>query len=430
MAAISQKTINIFSEIPDELHPLIIYHCNTNQLLLLSSVNKSASRYLSNEFFKAHYFKMHGSLEHYDKLYTILRSTHPSNCWKVMCAVMDPKWGPGEKNSPSIAKRVSPAFIEEALPKVVEPLNAQIQEAEQNHKAICGSGYDPLSRIDRVWKAKEKAEQNFKIAKNEHRASSKRLLEELEIDAAEKNVQIDEKQLGVIICRYFNDDVEQFVSCSYEQFVEKVPIEEISKDLFSVYQKMMKGSFLLTPLYDRCTLLQSRELVLSTLYEGLESEQLKYQGRIKYAKEKLNNSSAYHLSELTEEWIAARSLESNIKSKEALDKCDVLLQKLIDHPEEKTDGAFEEVRRLINLTNDNFNLFIWGNLYCRCANGVKEDKWSEKHFNEFLPELKEIIQRSLNEILPMHISEAEEKYSSHPNKKPIQFCRIVLLEFR
>jgi hypothetical protein len=43
---------------------------------------------------------------------------------------------------------------------------------------------------------------------------------------------------------------------------------------------------------------------------------------------------------------------------------------------------------------------IWESLHTRCANRSSEDRWSEKHFHEFLPELRLIVGEYLERYSP------------------------------
>lgn len=55
--------------------------------------------------------------------------------------------------------------------------------------------------------------------------------------------------------------------------------------------------------------------------------------------------------------------------------------------------ALEEIRIKINQLSDNpaFATYIWQTLYDTCANFAIEEQWSEKHFQDYLPELLELI---------------------------------------
>jgi len=83
--------------------------CNFDSLIPLSSVNQRARELLSNhEFFKGYYQTRYPELNSF-RLFTILRSVHPSVCWKVMCKLM--KLSPAGE-----LPDLLPSYHEEALP--------------------------------------------------------------------------------------------------------------------------------------------------------------------------------------------------------------------------------------------------------------------------------------------------------------------------
>ncbi len=419
----SVKELVCFQNIPSDVQKLIASYSSTCTLLVLSGVNKSAYDYLHNEeFFKDHYYKEHPSLKPYDKLYTVLITTHPLNCWKVMCKVMDAQWGIDWQN-PSIAKRVSVAFIEEARPEIVEKLTNEIEAGEAKDKEICGSGYDPSSPIDKAWKEAENCLQERKALATEYRDLSRKLHEAVELEAKEKNVQIDERQLLLMMERYFDADPERFISCPYEEFVERGTDEAISKDLYSLYQKMMEGSLQLSPFFEKSLILQVRDYSLSMNYEFLESERKRNENAIRDKKERLTELLAdpaqFHLRQLSWEWSSALLLEHALKDKVSLGKCLELVEKLNAHPEEQFPESFEEVRRLINTCANYSRIQIWQGLYDRCANGQIEDSWAEKHFKDFLPELKAILSQKISHV-KFQIWESERGSMSNPQSS--EYC--------
>jgi hypothetical protein len=400
MSSISQKQLVVFQDLPSDVQAYIALHCDTNSLLRLSGVNRSAYAFLSNErFFKDHFFEQHPRLEPYEKLFTILRSTHPSNCWKVMCQVMDAQW----RSNPmkGIAKRVSASFIEEAHPIVVEKLKSQIKEKEEKNKKICGSYFqDSNSPIDRAWKKFKKYEQEFKAADEECQILSQKMREEYALEFKYEQVQMASAQALEIVNS--NNNVEGFISSSYEEFMQhtSVETEEISKDQFRLIQKMIKNSFLFDSLYKKACTLRDQQVRFFEVYQHLEAKRRANEVCITITTQKLTDffsNPQIHLLELTAEWRMVLGLEADLKSLDSLKKCSDLLQKLIEHPEEQTPENCEEICRLINACNTSCK--IWGRLYDKCANRIIEDGWAEKHFQRFLPELKEIVTASIEQII-------------------------------
>src|ERR1700722_831531 len=108
----------IFNNLPPELNRVIFLFCDLKSLINLSEVSEGLKAFLSNEFFKDYFFIQHPQLQpSNDRIFSVLRSTHPSNCWKVMSQVMDAQWECNRKIL-SFAGRLSPAFIKEADDKV------------------------------------------------------------------------------------------------------------------------------------------------------------------------------------------------------------------------------------------------------------------------------------------------------------------------
>jgi hypothetical protein len=393
-----------FQDIPPEVQAIIASHCSTYALLNLSGVNKSASTFLANaEFFREHYFKLHPSLKPYDKLYTVLITTHPSNCWKVMCKVMDAEWGIDRHNS-SIAKRVNLAFMEEAHPKIVERLTIEIEAAEAKDKEICGSGYDPRSPIDKAWKQFKKFEQEEKAAWAEWHGSWRQLNDEFSQECQEKQIQCDKGLLTKILDQFFGE-AKIFISSSYEDFLQKDPEEngKISKDQFCICQKMMRGSLLIRPLSKKIDLLIEEKHSNGSKYHHLEAirrinQDIKERHQQKLIKF-LSNPVEVHLKELSDEWSFARQLEACLKSRDPLEKCRVFAKNLVDHPEQQCSVAFEKLRGLVNESDTQYGTKIWQELYHKCGRRVIEDSWAEKHFPDFLPELLDTIVSLLHDVV-------------------------------
>lgn len=332
-----------------------------------------------------------------------------------MCKVMGAEWGI-DWQKPSIAKRVSPAFMEEARPKVIEKLNSQIKINEAKDKEVCGSYFeDPSSPIHQAWAEREQYGRDAEAASKECNALSQKLHDELMLETKQKNVQIDLRQLEAVVNRYFDEDQEKFISCSYEQFMEKATDEVISKDLFSVYQKMMTSSLQISTLRLGATTLQGRYAQSHNKYWNLEEERKGNQGRIVHYKQQLTefleNSVHSHLGVLTSEWSCARFLEETLNDKDSLEKCRELVEKLIKHPEERSLESFAKVRRLVNCCGSCIS--IWHDLYHACANHQIEDSWSEKHFVDFLPELSQILSQRIIEAQHW-IDKQSREYMSNP----------------
>lgn len=89
------------------------------------------------------------------------------------------------------------------------------------------------------------------------------------------------------------------------------------------------------------------------------------------------------------------------------DQCFKFIEKLMNRnefPENPLENYLcemtihQELHYLINSLPPKEKAYIWGSLYAKCAGGIIEDSWAEKHFPQFLPELKELI----NEKIQLH----------------------------
>ncbi len=415
----SIKQLFVFPLLPSEVQALIIPFCSTYSLLSLSSANKSAFEYLPNvNFFQKHYFEQHPLLKPYDKLYTVLLTTHPSNCWKVMCKVMDAQWGP--MNS-SFANRVRPEFLEEAHPKNVERINTQIKAWEEKNKEICGSYFeDPSSPIDKTWKELDRCAQDCVIARIQHDDLSKQKQDEVELAMKEKNLQLDVDQLKMIVDQ-FDGGAEAFVSSSYEEFLENSPDENpaMSGDLFALYQKIIRDSLSIDSSFENYRRLRDRSYEFSHQYFVLEKLRGNVANKLAIEKRRLHeyqsNPAKIHLAELTEERFAAMMIERNLKSKYSLDKCLSLVKTLVNHPEEKTPEAFQQVQDLINACHDDYRIKVWSQLYFQCASRAIEDSWAEKHFKDHLRTLSTILAEVAFEAKAYVVTVAPEYMSNPPD---------------
>lgn len=113
--------------------------------------------------------------------------------------------------------------------------------------------------------------------------------------------------------------------------------------------------------------------------------------------QKLANVSDKHHKDLNDELLNAISLENALKTKPYLDECCSLIKSLVIQTQEKTPELLDRIRHLIDMCTDEHEhcgALIWRNLYFTCANGVIEDSWSEKHFQDHLHDLFHIVLKS------------------------------------
>lgn len=81
-------------------------------------------------------------------------------------------------------------------------------------------------------------------------------------------------------------------------------------------------------------------------------------------------------------------------------------------PEEKIQTPMQQIQMLINYSE--LSTKVWSDLYDKCAQGVQEDSWSENHFHEFLPQLKEILSITLEEATTGFSSDVLDQIFANP----------------
>jgi TolA-binding protein len=408
--------VTIFPNTPSDIQKVIILKCNPTGLIKLSGVNREASALLSNEFFKKLYDDQYPNLAVLDLLFGKLCSYHPSNCWKVVCQVMDPSWKgyQGEDKTVSIALRLSPSFVQEAKSAAVLKLESEKEKDVNRIKEICGTHFeDPHSPIDQAWKAYKKNEEEFRLVQQEFSQSQGQILI-VEAPDHDKFTSILAVIEGDLDQSNVERTVERFISISYEQFVEKIDAgtKEISEEEFLVYQKIAK----VTQLEQKLHAIWIRMEEFRKQYQDLEQE--RYQGpfHIESTDSLINdynsNGASIHMHELTNEWNRARNIIENIESKTQLSKCNDLIMKLISTPVEQTPEAFAEIRSLINASADEYRINIWNNLYKLSGNHVTEDSWAENHFQDHLPMLGLAVEREVS-YLQSHLENENRWLNSH-----------------
>lgn len=308
----------------------ILSFCDTDSLVTLSGVNCSANQYLSNDLFEKHFQEQHPHLAQFPNVFSTLKECHPSSCWKIACSVLSKGFSP-----------VKRSFSKEAIPVLINSLESQKAQLEVEYKAICGSFYaDPNSPIDQAWKAYEQSAQEY-------------------------NKKSDELQ-------------------------KYVYTEEDGGAVHNLIRAVREW----------------REMVREQAkYEDLEAKRFEYVNSIELANQTIADLSSgtssglsdavieKHEAALRTEFDEAIHLEIASKRRPVLQECFNLICGLRYTKVEEPLVDLGRIRDLINSGSEEEQTFIWGSLYYKCANGVQEDQWSEKHFSEFLNELSDDIIR-------------------------------------
>ncbi len=296
-------------------------------------------------------------------VFTVLRAEHSSNCWKVMCKLMD-------SNSPVTNCNFS--FLKEVTPYICVELQLKKKQAESKIKEICGNHYaDPNSPIDKAWKNYQKCEKEYK--------EMKRRYEELRC--------LKEKQLFPLKEELI------FTSASTEQEREKF---RLSRKITQIFEKSPVMNLELNRK-------KGEKFRLYNAYKKLELERKRY--------ESIRKSSQHHLSALNSnplkflplhaqsihmERECALNLEKDLKSRLYLEECLATTEKLIEAPEQQSPEAFEWLRQKINDLPYEDKKYVWESIYFECTGGlIKEDAWAENHFPDYLKTLQHSIDNCL-----------------------------------
>ncbi len=426
-----------------EMDDLIISFLGNDNASLLnfSAVSHKAHEVLSNDFFRKCFEQQHPHLGNRDNIFNVLRESHPNNCWKVACCLLA-KRDPG-----STALHAS--FLQEGVPFIVSALQTQKSQLEEKNRAICGSHcQDPSSPIDQAWKAyaKRKEEADAYDSKfKELYAPIRKLFQSFLPDDVNSNIRI---QLASMLQSqtaplFGNDEVgEFFKSHSDQEIVDLVMdsprIGQIQSQLLSYCDqieheevrnqqeakiKLLPASItqlipsvrLIVNLFkemnvwsgnDAMTVekfrddyeqLERKRKGLVNALEGIDRELTQFNPSSD-TPDRLMSALKKHGLNLCHEYHFTMALEQRLVRLSALEECSGLIQRIIDGIEEPTPIVLDRIRGLINSNTLRIVTFVWGHLYHLCAQGVHEDRWSEKHFPEHLMILGMLVSDAVSQV--------------------------------
>ncbi len=415
-------------------------------LLNLSAVNRKADQVISNYFFRKCFEQQHPHLANRNNIFKVLRECHPSNCWKVACCLL------AKRDSRNTALHAS--FLQKGVPFIISVLQTQKSELEEKNRAICGSHcQDPSSPIDKAWKAyaKRKEEADAYNSKFEELfAPFEELIDSLlpeesllpdasilEVALAKMSIK---SQLGFLIGsnvvgEFFTNHSDQEI---IERFLAAPMIGEIQSQLLSYCDRLEHGEIsnqleAKIKLLPACItqLIPSVRLIVNLAkevnvwsendgmttgmlrdnYDELERKRKGYVNALEGIDRELaqfNPSSdtldrlmsalTKHGLNLCNEYHFAMALEQGLVRLSALEECSGLIHRIIDGMEEPTPIVLDRIRGLINLNSLQIATFVWGHLYHLCAQGVHEDRWSEKHFPEHLMTLGMLVSDAVSQV--------------------------------
>lgn len=349
---------------------ILSYVSDPTVLVALSGTNRAAYQYLTNsEFFKNLFSKLHPQLAAREQTFQMLRENHPTNCWKVACSVLyKGEFKPGASFCAGI----------------VDSLKEQKNQLEEELKKICGSGYaDPNSPIDQAWKAYEKNKQAFE-AMNEQRQ-----IEQEELSKPLRLVHSSE-QLSWIRSGLHYYTISQLFSHGTDGQIKDL----ITKGKLAYFDQSLISHYRLLHVFLMKKNDEFQKVVkLKVVYTELETRRATCETKLKQINQKLEflpftvtNHSINLENEFKLESRREKTLVSISIVKEILSHINACLEQHSTPADRLT-----RIRGLINSLDYDDKTDIWHVLYVGCANRVQEDQWSEKHFSEFLPQLKEII---------------------------------------
>ena len=409
--------MKIFPILPSDVQKLIISFCDAKSLVRFGGVAKEVFGLLTNEVFNKIYKDLHPALNSYDKLFSNLRSIHPSNCWKVICQVMDPSW---KGYNGSIAKSLNPSFLQEAISHTAS-LKSQREATAVKLKEICGSYHqDPNSQIHQAWHEANKNHQEIDSLVHQLREIVRQMNN---LIASKPHIQFTETQVQSIIAdvkgglNESNSIIKRFLSMSYEEFVKQTELGRngMSTEHFNLHQEYAKLTLSLNQISQELNIKREQGYTSREKYECLEGERKRLESEIKCVNPYIqffdSNPENAHISHLTSQWATAHAIKETIQTKPHLEKCKTLVQTLLTDPTLSTPETLGAIRNLINACADKSRIAIWGDLYFKCAGGVEEDSWAENHFQQHLPQLHLIILEELSDVR-QKIADADRHYNS------------------
>lgn len=392
---------------------LIISHSDIDSQLNLILVNRAAFAALSNEHFKKLFATLHPHLAKSPFVFQVLKTFHPSTCWKVACWALAKPY----------RQMTNLGFLKEAPSQLVRLAESNAQE----YKKICGSHYkDPASPIHQAWLARESYrplyEKNLQIMKFlgnvwenavPHITSQIHRLDPEDIIQAEQALELFLPQLD-----------------EFRDFWRQCPLEDLSADLlrgrlksFEGYDELLEHGIEVFDNQALLSLCEARQFL--AVHDSFVTAHSRY-CRLEQDFQRLvrlKNRAQRHQEEIAQDialfpagggvttleqkkWLLeqhnllvdelefARDIETyGLDSIPQLKKCEKkiedLLRVMTAHPEAGLpDSNSEEVQDLRAAINAlPMSGRIWHSLYVLCETRIQEPQWSEKHFHEHLGQL-------------------------------------------
>ncbi len=363
--------------------------CRDNYSLLnLSGVNKAANKELSNAlFFKKLYIMQHPQLAEIKNTFQILCATHPSNCWKVVCCAFSKDYLQGNTTF-----KFNATFLREAVSIISNYLNSEKSQLDSQMRNLCGDYYeDPNSSLDKAWKASKKNEEQLAICKSSHfEHVSKPLLPIHSPEEVETIIQVL-SGIAVMISSTAVDDalasvLDEMDSC-------------LKSEYLPVYQLVIG---LIQERYREMDAISQRARKFQRIFVRLLLEKAKCEFLLSGVNHKLTLMDpadprfiSDHTSDLiTLEFANAKMINDHLVDSPKITECIRMIDSVLI-AEDVSPEDYDQIKHLINSSAEAHKTYVWGELYRLHANGVQEDQWSEKHFHEFLPQLKQILSSAM-----------------------------------
>jgi hypothetical protein len=383
--------------LPKDIRQSIFLLIPPEDLVALPRICRWVNEDLSNEFFHKKCIAIFQSLNSFPEFYEPILQT-VENPWKLICFSLS-----GMKTNNEfypIAWRAAQKFHQEFssyLSKCADLAKLEHKKHVGDKQSICGEYYqDPNSKIDQAWKSLQ-----------------------------EKWSKQDEKDF-IFLVELFdtnsrtNNDPSLLYWQTVGQEIAKTIDYSFNNDSFSNELKKRHAD---TRVIRYAELLIKREKA-EIPYEQLENERKKLEILIK-RKDKIINC----YDKITQNPKSCQKYSTEIiyhilyllpyikKWGDRLPTLRALPDEIRDEGRKASPERIDSIRDKINSLPKDVSTSIWKTLYDRKAQGVQEEQWSEKHFQEHLGELEHII-----DLIRFHL---HGFYNYDFNKNPAQNSKFL-----
>ncbi len=381
-----------------DINTHIIILCDGRTLVRLKGVSSEFNHFLTNGCFEIIFNIQHPHLVPYKHLFSNLRSSNPDKCWMIACCYFSER-----------SKQLPQPLYQEGAAPVLKPLELELElqskDLEMQIKKICGSGYfdqDPNSPLGKA-----------RLAYEEHRIVGNQIWSRWEMEEVRKKSYSDRTWMD---CAQATCGLSIFMGHAMRGMV------------MSVVSDLLQGTLGLAWKWQQLTTAQGKVLCDLHFLENLPTAKLcdrngfecqffsmpcKYYPSEEILGRVLANAHLYkkHLQPLIEEHYEVVELEDACMHHLRLQNCVALIQNINDGFEEASLDALASIAETINALPCRWKTRVWQALYNQCAQGMNEDRWSENHFPEYLPELEFILREIIKDCHHRLLGSLSKEYS-------------------